>query len=46
MIVKKYGFYVIFMLKLLVGINGNGMYMNMFLFKEEGGKVVNFFYDE
>lgn len=42
MIVCKYGFYVIFMLKLLFGINGFGMYCNMFLFNDEG----NVFYDK
>lgn len=33
-IVCKYGLYVIFMLKLLFGVNGLGMYCNVLLFKD------------
>lgn len=40
-IVCKYNLYVIFMFKLLFGVNGSGMYFNVLLFK---GKE-NVFFD-
>lgn len=38
-IVCKYGLYVIFMVKFKFGINGLGMYCNMFFFDNEGNNV-------
>ena len=42
-IAKKYGFHATFMPKLLSGINGSGMHLNMSLFSQDG---TNAFFDE